>query len=207
MCRNRIDSSSAPSLVEINTMSCKRPDLLTYDSMRGLYLAFQELFLGENTTQTEIRSACGHDIRIFDHHFFHLVKLDEASRPKPLLMRDEKAAILGLEEGFGTYTHDRQRAIYLRSAIMTLRDPDEVWEDDSLSSARWVYLKEFDSTPYNYTILLIGIRADGEYLVPVTSFAGKPRDAKRWRRGRKNLSLNTTTTRRWLWITRGDFTR
>jgi hypothetical protein len=166
-------------------MPCKRPDFLEYASVRDLYLAFEGTFLSETGSSAELISTCGHTIHVFDHHFFHLVKLDDPSKPKPLKMIDEKATILSTTHGFGSYTHEKQRAIYLRSALLTMLEPDEVWDDDRLKTARWIYIKEFDATPYSFTIMLIGFRGEDERRVPVTSFPGKPRDARKWRRGMK----------------------
>lgn len=112
-----------------------------------------------------------------------MVKLDDPAKPKPLLMKNEKELILATDSGFGSYTYDRQRAIYLESAMLCLTEPDEVWEDTKLKTAKWVYIKEFDSSPYSQTILLVGEREEGR--VPVTSFAGKTRDARKWRKGNK----------------------
>lgn len=161
-------------------MKHPRPDLLQFSSIQELYLHFERIFLIGGQTR-EATSVCGHVIKIFDHHFFHLVKLDDPSKPKPLLMASEKGTILSTTTGFGSYTYDKQRAIYLESAMVCLISPDEVWEDTTLESAKWIYIKLFDAAPYSFTILLIGERKDS--LVPVTSFPGKLRDARKWRRG------------------------
>jgi len=126
-------------------------------------------------------SACGHALKVFDHHFFHMVKLGHPGKPNRLLMTNEKDTILATTSGFAEYTFDRQRAIYLASAAVCLVRPDEVWENPNLNTAKWVYIKEFDATPYAFTILLVGERDGGK--VPVTSFPGKNRDARKWRRG------------------------
>jgi hypothetical protein len=167
-----------------------RPNLIVFTSVCELYLQFRGVFLDGNEIQNEIISACGHIIRVFDHHFFHLVKLDDPFKPKPLKMATEKAIILGTNCGFGDYKHDKQRAIYLRSGRVCLDDPDEVWEDPTLATARWIYIKEFEAKPYRFTVLLVGERLEG--LVPVTSFPAKARDAKKWRRGTKIYPKNTS---------------
>jgi hypothetical protein len=158
----------------------RRPDFIELSCLRDLYLHFERLFLCDHVSGT-VESCCGHEIKVFDHHFFHFVKLDHPKKPKPLLMAHEKSEILSTRAGFGGYTYDRQRAIYLASARMCLEFPDEVWLDEKLTTAKWIYLKEFDARPYSFTILLIAERSEG--LVPVTSFPGKKRDARKWRRG------------------------
>jgi phage-Barnase-EndoU-ColicinE5/D-RelE like nuclease2 len=163
-------------------MPSPRPELLEFSSVRELFLHFQRLFLNGNQSH-QISSACGHTVKVFDHHFFHMVKLGHPQKPKPLLMSTEKSLILTTESGFGPYTYDRQRAIYMESAFRCLTTPDEVWEDTTLKSARWIYIKEFDAKPYCHTIFLVGRREEG--LVPVTSFPAKRRDARKWCRGVK----------------------
>jgi phage-Barnase-EndoU-ColicinE5/D-RelE like nuclease2 len=163
-------------------MKPDRPPLIHFAGVRELYLHFERIFLGSSGFG-EINISCGHHIKIFDHHFFHMVKFDEPNKAKPLLMANEKALILSTELGFGTYTHDKQRAIYLESARSCLAGPDEIWEDHTLNSATWVYIKEFNAKPYAFTITLVGKREDS--LVPVTSFPGKKRDAERRRRGQR----------------------
>jgi hypothetical protein len=162
-------------------MKNKRPALLEFSSLAELYRHFDRIFLSGGMSN-EITSTCGRVVKIFDHHFFHLVKLDHPDKPRPLKMASEKSIILSTTSGFGEYTYDKQRAIYLESAMACLACPDEVWEDATLHSARWVYLKFFDTTPYSCTIMMVGERK-GEGLVPVTSFPGKGGDAKRKRRG------------------------
>jgi hypothetical protein len=161
-------------------MPCQRPPLIEFSSLRELYLHFERVFLHGAESHT-IVSDCGHVLKIFDHHFFHMVKLDHPHKPKPLLMSAEKNLLLDTNVGFGSFTYDRQRAIYLESAALCLRTPDEVWEDVALKTARWIYIKEFDTKPYCHTVFLVGERSEGP--VPVTSFPAKARDARKWRRG------------------------
>ena len=158
-----------------------RPALLEFASVRELYLHFERIFLNGGLS-LQVISTCGHTVTVFDHNFFHLVKLDDPTKPKPLLMSEEKAVILATRDGFGPYVHDKQRAIYLGSAMACLASPDEVWEDSALKSAKWVYIKHFNTSPYSCTILLVSERAR-EGRVPSTSFPGKNRDVKKWRRG------------------------
>lgn len=170
-----------------------RPAFLELSSLAELYRHYERLFLGGNEKSHTFVTACGHRATVFDHHFFHIVKLDDPKKPKPLLMANEKSTIVATTSGFGPYTYDKQRAIYLASAIACLVYPDEVWEDTSLKTAKWIYIKEFDASPYAFTIFLVGERAGGP--VPVTSFAATTADARRWRRGIRIYPRNTTATR------------
>lgn len=160
-----------------------RPSLIQFCSLKELYLHFERIFLQGAESQRQLASVCGHTITIFDHHFFHLVKLTHREKPNPLEMANEKSIILETDHGFGSYEYDHQRAVYLESAMLCLAFPDEVWYDPTLMSAKWVYIKHFSTTPYTCTIFLIGERPEG--CVPVTSFPGKNRDARKWRRGTK----------------------
>jgi hypothetical protein len=173
-------------------MPAMRPEFLQFSSVQELYLHFQNLFLDGGETHCEIVSSCGHVHRVYDHHFFHMVKLDDPFKPKPLKMAVEKSIILGTLSGFGDYVHDNQRAIYLGSAIMCLTHPDEVWDDPTLRTARWVYIKEFDTKPYCFTVLLVAEREEG--IVPVTSFPCRNRDARKWRKGVRIYPKNTSAT-------------
>ena len=135
-------------------MPCARPALLEYRSVRDLYLAFQNIFLGGATGPIPniVMSPCGHEIHIYDHHFFHMVKLEDLNKPKAtLLMAEEMPTILGADTGFGPYTHDKQRALHLPVAALTLSEPDEIWENPELTSAKWVYFKEFNQKPYTHS--------------------------------------------------------
>jgi len=174
-------------------MPLKRPELLDFSALSDLYRHFERLFLNGHASSYELVSACGQTIKVFDHHFFHMVKLDHPNLPKPLLMANEKGTITATTSGFGAYTYDKQRAIYLASAIVCLVHPDEVWEDPSLRTAKWIYIKEFDAKPYAFTIFLVGERHGGA--VPVTSFPAKIRDARKWRRGTCIYPINTSATR------------
>ena len=98
-------------------------------------------------------------------------------------MKQEEPIIMNLDDGFGPYTHDPQRAIYLSSAALTMFEPDEVFVDTTLLTAHWVYIKEFRSTPYTHTILYVAHRRQEGHIVPTTSFAATPGDARRKRKG------------------------
>jgi hypothetical protein len=162
-------------------MKPSRPNLLQFSSLRELYLHFERVFLQGSSSSHTVVSSCGHTITIFDHHFFHMVKLTHPNKPRPLNMLDEKENILGTSDGFGPYEYEKHRAIYLESAMLCLLNPDEVWGNPGLESAKWVYIKHFATTPYTCTIFLVGERPEG--LVPITSFPGRNRDIKKWGRG------------------------
>lgn len=74
--------------------------------------------------------------------------------------------------GFGDYIHDGQRAIHLPAAVMTLLEPDEIWDNPELASAKWVYFKEFDKNPYTHLVFLVGYskekRENKTEIVPYT---------------------------------------
>jgi len=164
-------------------MAPHRPAALRYGGVRELYLAFRELFRFGAGAHSEVRSSCGHTLRVFDHNFFHMTKLDDPRKPKPLLMEVEEPIIMGIENGFGPYTYDEDRAVYLPSVAITMIEPDEVWLNPELKTADWAYLKEFDATPYSHTILYVARRRNPNHIVPVTSFKGTAGDARRKGRG------------------------
>lgn len=104
-------------------------------------------------------------------------------------MPDEKSEILSQVDGFGKYTlvHSGSRARDLPSAHATLLSPDEVWIDNpQADSAKWVYVKEFDSKPYPFTVALLTPRPDENgIIVPVSSFCCKKNRIKVWRQKTK----------------------
>lgn len=149
-----------------------RPRGWEFESIAELYRLFQGLFLN---AEGYLESKCGHRISVFDHHFFHMcgVTRDKAR----LFMPEEKEQILALATGFGEYelAHGGSRARDLPSAHATLLDPDEVWtENPTTNSAEWIYVKEFDSKPYPFTVALLMRRPDENgIIVPVSSFAAR----------------------------------
>jgi len=151
--------------------------------MAELYLEFETRFLQGDA---QIRSTCGHQILIFDHHFFHLAAVRTAAANR-LFMVDEKDEIRATIEGMGKYLidHSGSRARNLPSARSTMEDPDEVWEANPRAvSAKWVYVKEFDSKPYPFTVaLLVDRPAENGIIVPVSSFPCSKSDVRKWRNG------------------------
>ena len=166
----------------------ERPAGVEYPCMRDLYLAFEEIFLAK----VPIKNACGHEILVFDHHFFHLAAVTVPAIDR-LYMRDEKERILALTEGFGHYEVGRSRAKHMRSVHMTLSDPDEVWEDNPKARAKWTYVKEFASDKYQFSVALVAERPEQSYIiVPVSGFPCTRGDVKKWRKGNLLYSKNTT---------------
>lgn len=109
--------------------------------------------------------------------------MDELSMPH------ERETILETINGFA---HDKlrengSRAKHLRSAREALENPDEVWTDNPrVSSAKWVYVKEFDSKPYPFSIALVGEwEANSTIIVPFSSFARDKSSARKWRQAKK----------------------
>lgn len=162
---------------------CSRPDSFEFASLADLYLLFESLFLADGGV---LDSLCGHTVLIFDHHFFHLVSLRGDS--ERLSMARDKEEIRQTVDGFGRFTldHGGSRARSLPSAKLTIEDPDEVWEGNPRATgAKWVYVKEFDSRPYPYTVALLTDRpGEGDIIVPVSSFPCRRTDARKWRQGR-----------------------
>jgi hypothetical protein len=106
-----------------------------------------------------------------------------------LFMPDEKGEIRATTAGFGKYTlaHTGSRARDLPSAYATLLAPDEVWIDNPVAEiAKWVYVKEFDSKPYAFTVALLTPRPDENgIIVPVSSFCCRKNRIKVWRQSTK----------------------
>ena len=96
----------------------------------------------------------------------------------------KKEAIRSTTDGFGKYepAQNGSRARHLNSAKATIEAPDEVWEGNPKSRGRWVYLKEFDDSPYPFSVAIITNRDDGT-IVPKTSFPCRRSDINGWRRG------------------------
>ena len=169
--------------MDLNPDAPKRPACCSFDSLYSLHSEFERL---RSQCGGVINSACGHRILIFDHHIFHLASI---SRPGAgqLSMPQEQPGILRTVQGSGEYVvhHDGSRARNLPSAFATMSAPDEVWAANPIvTTAKWVYIKQFDSRPYAYTIALLGERpAEGGIIVPFSSFPCRKRDLRKWRQG------------------------
>jgi hypothetical protein len=160
----------------------ERPKSLECSSLRELYLSFADLFLRHGGI---IRTGCSHSINVFDHHFFHMAKVGRNGTTR-LHMPDEKEKIMACGDDFGDFEVDIARAKYLPSALETFVDPHEVWrENPKATNADWVYIREYDSKPYPFSIGLVTVREKSGLFVPVSSFPCKRGDLKRWRQGVK----------------------
>jgi hypothetical protein len=161
-----------------------RPPKIDYDSISGLYQQYVEIFLIEG--RNPLVSPCGHEIVFFDHHFFHMAGITVAGKEK-LFMREEKGRILETIDGFGEYRigHGGSRAKHFHSTYDTLASPAEIWEDNPKAKARWVYVKEYDSLPYQFSVVMVTTRPEASLIVPVTGFPCKRKDVKKWRQGNR----------------------
>ena len=164
----------------------QRPAKLDCRSIREIYLQFQDIFLAGS--KSLIVSPCGHKIYCFEHHFFHMAGVI-VEGIEELSIQRERDAILATPNGFAHYElrEGGSRARHLRSARETLETPDEVWEaNPRVTSAKWVYVKEYDSKPYPFSIALVGEwSANSVIVVPFSSFPCDKRNAKKWRQSRK----------------------
>jgi hypothetical protein len=163
-----------------------RPPKVDYASIRELYLAFREIFLAG--PKALIVSPYGHQIHCFEHHFFHMAGvivegIDELSMP------NERGVILATADGFAHYElrEKGSRARHLRSARETIENPDEIWaENPRVVSAKWIYIKEYDSKPYAFSIALVGEwEANSTIIVPFSSFPCDRRNVRKWRQSKK----------------------
>ena len=66
----------------------------------------------------------------------------------------------------------------------TLVHPDFVYRTERLQTANRVFIKKYDSLPYPYTAVLVGM-TDRGLKVPVTAFPVKGKDLKKWACGAK----------------------
>lgn len=171
---------------EINLAPPQRPPRVTYTSISGLFAEFQRIFL--NGHRALIVSPCGHQIYCFEHHFFHMAGVIVEGIPE-LSMPAERETLLKTTEGFAHYElrEGGSRAAHLASARMTLEYPDEIWaENPKLESAKWVYLKEFDSKPYQFSVALVGVwESNSSIPVPFSSFAVDKGQIKKWRASKR----------------------
>lgn len=162
----------------------KRPPRLRLESLAQLYLDFEKLFLGGNEREYCFRSACGHHSAVFDHNFFHLVKLNHPQRGKhtpngrKFKAREEIPRILELTDGFGDYSIDYERAPFLPAAHATFLWPDRIVQRRDLTTATHVFSREYEHPTLPYTVTLVKLE-NGSY-VPVTSFACNRRQINKW---------------------------
>jgi hypothetical protein len=163
-----------------------RPGGVAYTSIRELYLQFDDIFLADN--KSLIISTCKHKIYCFEHHFFHMSGVI-VEGVEELSIQKERATILATDAGFAHYElrEGGSRARHLRSAREALESPDEVWtENPRVTSARWVYVKEYDSKPYPFSIALVGEwESNSIIIVPFSSFQCDKRNAQKWRQAKR----------------------
>lgn len=149
-------------------------------------MQFNEIFL--TGTKSLIISPCGHKIYCFEHHFFHMAGII-VEGVSELSMQHERSKILAAADGFAHYElrEGGSRAKHLRSARETLENPDEIWaENPRVTSAKWVYVKEYDSKPYAFSIALVGeCEANSTIIVPFSSFPCERRNARKWQLTRR----------------------
>ncbi len=161
-----------------------RPPFCEYNSVAELYQHFRTMFLPGDGKHN---SSCGHVVHLRDHHFFHLVSLWKDGPPDTLSMRVEREEIMRTNEGSGAYTieNGESRAKNLPSAKMAILEPDEVWEDNpKTKSAKWVYIKQFDSRPYPYTICLLKPwEEENGIIILLSAFPCKRNRIRAWRQG------------------------
>jgi hypothetical protein len=163
-----------------------RPVKVECASIRELYLEFHKIFL--EGTKALIVAPCGHQIHCFEHHFFHMAGvvvegIEELSMPR------ERDVILGTVEGFAHYElrEGGSRARHLRSARETLENPDEIWTKNPRAiSAKWIYIKEYGSKPYAFSVALVGEwEANSTIIVPFSSFQCNGKNVRKWRQSER----------------------
>lgn len=166
----------------VNLSAPKRPPRVVYTSISGLFAEFQRIFL--NGRKALIISPCGHQIYCFEHHFFHMAGVIVEGIAE-LSMPAERDTILKTTQGFAHYDlrEGGSRAAHLESARITLEQPDEIWaRNPKVESAKWVYVKEFDSKPYQFSVALVGVWESNSIIpVPFSSFAVAKSQIKKWR--------------------------
>jgi hypothetical protein len=163
-----------------------RPPKVEFTSIRDVYVQFDEIFLAEK--KSLVISPCGHRIYCFEHHLFHMAGII-VEGVEELSIQKERATILATNNGFAHYElrEGGSRARHLRSARQTLESPDEVWiENPRVTSAKWVYVKEYDGKPYPFSIALVGEwEANSTIIVPFSSFQCDKKNVRKWRQTRR----------------------
>lgn len=163
-----------------------RPAPVVYASIRELYLHFEDIFVAG--ARSLVVSPCNHRIYCFEHHFFHMAGV-MVEGIDTLSMPDERDIILGTGGGFAHYElrEKGSRARHLRSARETLESPDEIWvRNPRVTSAKWVYIKEYASKPYPFSVALVGEwETNSTIIVPFSSFPVEKRNAQKWRQAER----------------------
>jgi len=150
---------------------------LAYESLAELY----QHYIREYVERSPIIAACGCRIHCYEHHFVHMVKLNDAKNPK-FNFRDVKESIVGCTEGFGSYTHEARRAVRLLASLEALRNPDMVTRPPMLATADRAFIKRFESVEYPGMVVLARKEAEGT----LTLCTGQPirrAQIKKWEAG------------------------
>jgi hypothetical protein len=127
---------------------------------RVAYLAYNSLaelyghYIREYVERSPITADCGCRIHCYEHHFVHMVKLDDPQNSK-LYFPDERASILACTDGFGKYSHQTRRAVRLLASLECLRHPDMVTRPAMLVTADRAFVKRFDSVDYPCVVVLV----------------------------------------------------
>lgn len=156
-----------------------RPKALELISLAALFQEFSTSFLGGNQEKHQFTIASGHVVDVFDHNFFHLVKLSHSERGQKFHIRSERPRILAQTVGFGDYAVEQTRAAYLPAAFDTLCDPDQIVEHPELDTATHVLCKQYHNGGVTPTTIVM-VKLQKGVFIPVTSFAVKNRKAKQW---------------------------
>jgi hypothetical protein len=163
----------------------KRPAPLKFDSISELYKLFGDLFLAGDGI---IVSPCGHQIHCLKHHFFHLAGVEVEGKSR-LFIKYEEEEIVATTDGVGKYKlrQNGSRAKRLMAALLAFQEPDEVWTGNTSASAKWVYVKEFESEDqYSFSVAFV-TESENELreviLVPTSCFFVTRVSLGKWRKG------------------------
>jgi hypothetical protein len=157
-------------------MTAAPTKLLQYSCLADLY----QHFVTEFVEVSPIVSSCGCQIHCYEHHFVHMVKLEDPQEPG-FFFPEAKSRIVCATEGFEPFRHDELRARWLLKALEALKDPDAVVRPADLRSADRVFIKSFGQKPYPYVAVLVG--KDQGTLTLRTAFPIRSGRFKRWTSG------------------------
>jgi hypothetical protein len=146
---------------------------LHYQSVAELYGNFVREFV----LPSPIVSACGCRIHCYEHHFVHMVKLFGPSQAK-LDFPTEKPTIMTTIDGFGDYTHEERRGLFLMAALECLRNPDLVVRPKHLKTADRAFLMEIDTPTYPYMVVLV--RNESGHITLCTGHPLRKRHVQEW---------------------------
>ena len=92
-------------------MDVLRPKAVHFSSLAELYALFEKIFLEGNEVSSQIVSDSGLIITVFDHNFFHMVKLVHPNRAR-FFMKDEKP-LLRAQTRASACTHTTDNAQFI----------------------------------------------------------------------------------------------